>query len=365
MLYIKELGDDVKTICVSTYCEWSSYGSVCQALALKQALLELGFDSFIIRDIPAPANSNDFGFKFSKSPRVLARNIINSFYRRKNETRYTNSVKFINDNVDIIYYNDYEVLKKNPPKANYYIAGSDQIWHPVLCKQSFFLDFLNLGQKRISYAASMGITDISEENRDRFAELVDKFDSISVREEQMIPVIKQFTDKTIHRHIDPTFLVGPEYWRSLSRDYPLNKPYILVYAINWDRKFNRELKKLHKKTKLDIVALCPGGISSVWANQKIYDADPSQFLWLIDNAEAVVASSFHGVALSLNLNKKLCAIVSSESPSRVSTLLNVFGVKNPKISDVMQFDLSDYISINKKIINEKNAALEYLKEVLV
>ena len=88
-------------------------------------------------------------------------------------------------------------------------------------------------------------------------------------------------------------------------------------------------------------------------------------MWLIDNAEAVVASSFHGVALSLNLNKKLCAIVSSESPSRVSTLLSVLGVKIPKISDVMKFDLSDYISINKKIADEKNVALEYLKGVLV
>lgn len=355
----------MKTICVSTYCEWSSYGSVCQALGLKQALLELGFDSFIIRDIPAPSNSKDFSFQFSKSPRILARNIINSFYKKQNETRYKNSVNFIKENVDIIYYNDYDVLKKNSPKADYYIAGSDQIWHPALCRQSFFLDFLNYGQKRISYAASMGVTDISENNRDRFAELVDKFDSISVREEQMIPVIKKCTEKTIHRHIDPTFLVGSEYWRSLSREYPLNKPYILVYAINWDRKFNKELQKLHKRTKLDIVALCPGGISSVWANKKIYDADPAQFLWLIDNAEAVVASSFHGVALSLNLNKKLCAIVSSESPSRVSTLLSVLGVKIPKISDVMKFDLSDYISINKKIADEKNVALEYLKGVLV
>ena len=364
--YIKRgFGENMKNICISTYCEWSSYGSVCQALALKQALLELGFNSFIIRDSPAPSNFNNLGFKFSKSPRVLARNTINSFYRKKNETRYKNSVKFIKENVDIIYYNDYEVLKKNPPKADFYIAGSDQIWHPALCKQSFFLDFLNFGQKRISYAASMGITDISQKNRGRFAELVNKMDSISVREEQMIPIIKQFTNKTIHRHIDPTFLVGSEYWRSLARDYPINKPYILVYAINWNRGFNKELKKLHKKTKLDIVALCPGGISSVWANKKIYDADPAQFLWLIDNAEAVVASSFHGVAISLNLNKKICAIVSSESPSRVSTLLNVLGVQKLKISDVMQFDLSHYIAINKKIADEKNAALEYLKEVLV
>ena len=44
----------VKTVCVSTYCEWSSYGSVLQAIGLKKCLETLGMESFVIRDNPAP-----------------------------------------------------------------------------------------------------------------------------------------------------------------------------------------------------------------------------------------------------------------------------------------------------------------------
>lgn len=354
----------MKNVCVSTYCEWSSYGSVMQAIGLKKCLADLGYNSFIVRDEPAPVSQKTFSFSVSSNPKIMLRNIMFWKLRKQRSTLYKNSVKFIRENLDVRYFNDYEVLKSYIPNADYYIAGSDQIWHPALCKRAFFLDFLPPEKKRLSYAASMGVLQPLDNKKELFGELISKFDSISVREKEMTDVLAQYTEKSIMCHIDPTFLVDAKYWDSLSEKYPIEKPYILVYAIYWDKSCNNELKKLHKQTGCDIVALCPNGPSSLWANKRIYDANPGQFLYLIKNAEAVVSSSFHGVALSVNFNKKIAPVINPKSPSRISSLLNILGIKPVPISDVMKFDESQYAHINRRIEEERARSIDYLREVL-
>lgn len=354
----------MKTVCISTYCEWSSYGSVLQAMGFKQALQEIGIGSFIVKDSPAPVAQKHFPFRVSANPKVLFNEIRSTCALRKKDILYKNSVEFIHRYVDIRYYNDFETLCKNIPHADYYMAGSDQIWHPNLCKKAFFLDFLPSDKKRFSYAASMGIENIPKEKEPSFHKLISKMDTISVREADAAETIRQYTDKPICRHIDPTFLVDQTFWRQFSKEYPIKNPYILVYAIYWDVKYNKELKELHKKTGYDIVALCPGGRTKVWANIKIYDADPGQFLYLIDHAQAIISSSFHGVALAINFNKKIAAIINPKAPSRLTTLLNILEIKERSIAEVMQFDLSEYAQINQKIELEKQASMQYLTEVL-
>ena len=353
----------MKKVCVATYCEWSSYGSVMQSLGLKNALESIGCQSYVVKDRVAPLTKIKIPVRIGKSPKSIIVNSYNSLIRKKTEKRYENSVKFIKNSVDIIYYNDYETLKKNPPVADYYIAGSDQIFHPDLCRPLFFLEFLNNDKKRLTYAASMGKTVVSKSKEEAFKDLVSKIDTVSVREKEMVDVLSKYTSKDINVHIDPTFLTEKEVWRKYEREYKLKKPYILVYAIYWDRKLNRELKKLRKKTGYDIVLLGTG-FSTVYGNKKIYDADPGQFLWLIDNAEAVVTSSFHGVAFSLIFNKKLSAVVNPALPSRINDLLDLLNVEKKEITSVLDFNLENYNQINEQIEKERNRSITYLKEIL-
>ena len=179
----------MKRVCISTYCEWSSYGSVMQALGLKKCLSDLEYDSFIIRDVPAPLSNKTFSCPISLNPKTMLKGFLSRNARKQRSLLYANSVKFIRENLDIRYYNDYNALCKCVPSADFYLAGSDQIWHPSLCKRAFFLDFLPTKQKRLSYAASMGITLLPEDKKELFVEMISKFDSISVREEEMAEIL--------------------------------------------------------------------------------------------------------------------------------------------------------------------------------
>lgn len=354
----------MKKVCVSTYCEWSSYGSVLQTIGLKRMLNKLNSQSFVVKDVPAPATTKIFCFSFSKNIKILLKNILNLRIKKKRELCYRNCVEFINKHVDVKYYNDFETLKKQPPKADYYIAGSDQIWHPSLCKPIFFLDFLPETVKRYSYASSMGVTEVKKDKEEEFKNLIRKFDTFSVREDQMVEIIDKYVQAPITVHIDPTFLVSSKEWEEYEKTYNIKQPYILVYAIYWNKKLNKELKKLHKKSGIKVVAICTKS-NSIWSNEKLYDVDCGNFLYLIHHAKAVISSSFHGVSLALNYNKKVAAVINPSAPSRLDNLLNVLKVENTSISDVMDFNDSQYEQINLRIKQEKDKSINYLKGILM
>ena len=57
-------------------------------------------------------------------------------------------------------YNNLCSLKNNPPCADLYITGSDQVWSQLLSlkeNEVFYLNFGDKRTKRISYAASFGM----------------------------------------------------------------------------------------------------------------------------------------------------------------------------------------------------------------
>lgn len=210
----------------------------------------------------------------------------------------------------------------------------------------------------------MGVTDIPAEKKETFAQLLKKIDSISAREQEMIPILKKYTNKPISVHIDPTFLQSKEDWKKFEKPYNIKKPYFLVYPIYWDIKFNKELRKLHKKTGLNIVVLS-SGLNKVYANKRVFDASPGQFLWLIDNAEAVISSSFHGIAFSIIFNKKFAPVINPCANSRIENLLKILNVPHQEISKILDFDVHQYAYINSAIKFEKEKSFTYLAQELI
>lgn len=352
----------MKTVCVSTYCDWDNYGSMLQTLGMKNCLKSMGYESFAVKDSPAPALTYKTSMRLSKNPKACFMGVYRYLVRKKVAKKYSNTIKFMNENIDMKYYDNYDVLKNNPPKADLYVAGSDQIWRFRVCRPVFFLDFIDEGQKRIAYAASMGITDIPEKNKELFKDLVNKFDYISVREGDNKEAISQYTDKDISVNIDPALLCDKEEWRKYQKPYEMKKPYVLVYAIYWDSKLNKKLKELHKKTGLDIVCIGGKGFENIYANKRIFDASPEEFLYLVDNAQAVVTSSFHGTVFSIIFNKKLCAVINPASPSRIEYLLSLLKVKNSTVENLLDTDIGFYDETREIIKRETQKSKDYLRK---
>jgi len=350
----------MKSLKVVTYCTWTSIGSVLQALGLKRALQNNGYESRIITN----RKENEYVHAKVRSLKGVVVRLFEILNYKKRLVAYKKRLSFINQNLDIEYFDNYsdlrEVTKKDSTEI--YLAGSDQIWNPDACKAEFFLDFAD-GKKKVSYAASMGNTKITDEKKELFANYINSFDYISVRESECKNVLKKLTDKEIFVNIDPTFLLSADEWRKYEKEYNVKDPYILLYMLYWDDACKEEIIKLKRETGLPVYAIT-NGLTRAYADKYLYDVGVDEFLWLVDHAQYVITSSFHGVAFSTIFNKKFAPVVNPASPSRIDGLLHTLSVPKTCIADLHNTSDFDYEKTNSAIDIERENSIQYLNKAL-
>lgn len=244
-------------------------------------------------------------------------------------------------------YSTYEELKRSGLTADVFIAGSDQIWNPEYENGrdlGYYLNFGNRNAKRISYAASFGVSAISDAQAEFVKCQLEKFSHVSVRETAGVEILKKIGIQAVSC-VDPVFLLSREEWiANLGLKFANDKKYIMVYDFNHDNpKMASFVKRLSEQTGMKILSVNDDS-NAYYADVQINDAGPKEFLEYILNAEFVVASSFHATAFSLIFNKKFVTYplgVLSNS-SRMENLLSLVGL-------IERFNCDDIRIINKKI----------------
>ena len=346
-----------KQVKIVTYCSWSSLGSILQSFALSRTISSFGYRNIILHE----EWNRTVGKHRPKGFREFLKFAYKSIWERKRKRAYCNRMQFIDANMKTEYFLHYnDLLHVNRERENdVYLVGSDQVWHPDLCNPLFFLDFVK-NAPRISYAASMGKTEIKPEKEEIFGNMIRNFDHISVREHNCVDVIRRFTNKEIFVHIDPTFLIDSDTWRKMEIPRNIKTPYILLYMLYWDKSYQIKIKELRKKTGLPVYSIC-SDVPRGYADKYLLDVGVEEFLWLIDHAAYVITSSFHGVAFSIIFNKKFSAIVNPALPSRIENILNVLSAPCIGIDELDREGAFDYSVVNKRISEERDRSIEYLK----
>lgn len=333
---------------------WSNdnYGQLLQCYALQQYLREQGHEPFLIRYdsrpdfLPPPVWRKVIkAFNPIKLSRFIKYKFIKKFQKiqfnleEQNNQRQFDSFrkKYIRQSEQI--YLSYSELKENPPKADCYIVGSDQVWnfyeYPLnKCKNplhAYFLDFGASSTKRISYSASWGKPEISDEYKNEIQPLLSKFNYISVRERTGVSLCQACGAKKVELRCDPTLLLKADHYRQLyltekNPDFP--ERYILVYRLGNPCDFPmKKISNWANSKSLEVIYVTANGLSDTY--KKIYPTI-QQWLSLIDNAEYVITNSFHCCVFSLIFRRKFAVIPLKSSAkgmnSRIETLFELFKV---------------------------------------
>ncbi len=344
--------------CIATFCTSSSYGSMLQALGLKKALSELGWDSFVIRSAPETPPT----LQAPRSLRQLQVFPFDILSLKNRKTVFRKGAEFMREHLDVKEYPDYQRLLDHPPQADAYIAGSDQVWQPQKMDPMMFLDFVK-GSKKLSYAASMGVTAADQAVMEKMKRYLADYDALSVREQECVDVLEGLVSLPVSVNIDPSFFMTAQEWRKYEKPYPVKEPYILLYSIYWAPEMKEQIVSLSKKTGLPVYTVRPRR-SRAYADRSIYDAGPAEFLWLIDNAEYTVTTSFHGAAFSAIFGKQFSAVSNPKAPSRIDHLLRVLEIPKTEIGALADAQPFDHDKINERIRQEREKGIRYLKEAL-
>lgn len=361
---------------ILTFHRAENFGAALQVYALSEFLKSIGHNPQIV-DYRCPAIEHQYDVL---SPYILfsRKNIFNAISLYFKRIRQANSrylkkkvfkdfrYKFLNISKP---YND--IIEDLGYDA--YIAGSDQIWNPGITggfNNYYFLNFpMNPNVKRISYAASSEKVNsyMLSNFKDQVSSCLNKFDAISVREETFMNELQKYTTKPISTCLDPTFLVSSNKYRELAT-LPQMRNYILVYHLFSSETSYQLAKKISDITGKQIVEVFATGITKYGNTNhiKIDTFDPCMLLGLIINADTIITTSFHGLALSLIFRKDIW-VMNIGANSRLINLLKIFGLENRLLNDVESYNAKDIIDydqiyriIDKKIASSKEFILNAL-----
>lgn len=354
-----------------TYHNVNNYGAVLQAYALQQAQRNLGIDNVII-NYCSEKNKLYQNIK-GKSPKIFLVNtmrytefLINLRVIRKRSRHFK---EFTYKKLNLTRkYNTFEELKSNPPNADWYIAGSDQLWNiSTMIRKEFFLDFGDSNIKRASYAVSMGSSYNNVQYQNQLQELISQFNSISVREAEAREYIEQLVENKliVQKNCDPVFLLSNQEWTDFSKIRMIRTKYILCYPMSGHPIIKKALERLKQLTGYQIVVITTELFTHIKGDINIKDASVEEFIYLVQNAEYVLTTSFHGTAFSCLFNIKFFALLGNSAPTRISELLKHLGLENRIIrnDEEITTDEIDFSYTNKVIESEREAGLRYLSSL--
>lgn len=254
-----------------------------------------------------------------------------------------------------------------------FVCGSDQIWGPEWFDARFFLDFVEDKRRLISYAPSIGVSEVTNKSvACEMGALMERFPCLSVREETGCRIAAELTGrKDVVNVLDPVLALPSDEWKNLQEDVKaLPHKYSFIFFLkNNEDNIKISIKAAEEKGCRPVVLHCTQSEDTPFANTD--DLTPGQLLTYIQNAEYVFTDSFHMVVLSIifgrnfKVFKKDSADSKTSKNNRISDLLKRLGINNAEYDDNLSFD--EKIDYNKVhyILNElRQISYTYLKDAI-
>ena len=344
----------MKKIGIVTFQRALNYGALLQMYALHRFVSEhfREFDVTVVDYYSPLCEKESKGLKNKNVVLMLLKKVyyaVKEYNFRSFVNRNIKISKKINiENVAGIA-NDYDVM----------IAGSDQIWNPSITDgdMNYLLSFSNSPTK-ISYAASIGKTELSAEYVDCYKKHLGAFKNISVRELSAKAIVDNLFEKdTAVVNIDPTLLLTSEQWNALANKSTVNN-YLFVYQVCYSESLLFKAREFAHNKGLKVVYVGP------FTKMKgvCYVPAPSieKLLSLFKNSEYVFTNSFHGTVFSMQYNKRFFVdlMFSDGRNDRITDLLKMCDLYNRL--DLENIDVFPNWGIfNYRMAQERKKALEY------
>lgn len=263
-------------------------------------------------------------------------------------------------------------------RMNVFICGSDQVWSAlsIPLAPEFFLTKVPSSRK-IAYAPSLGIDDMPKFFQNKAGKYIKDFKYLSVREDAAKEALKEKFGLNAVQVLDPTMLVGKEFWDSLLEKEGKKKPsfdYIFCYFLG--EVPDAVLTVIERLSEGKKVIMLPYGEDSKRVNNGLYqEADPLDFVNLIKYADCVLTDSFHGSVFSILYGKRFVVTKRTHvgrvsQTSRIKSLLRMvhqeerYCSKEKDIKRLLTQDIDSQI-VDNEISKMQTVSRSFLDNALI
>ena len=347
-----------------------NYGSCLQAYALQTCLKKLGCNVFVLSECKRKGKySKLHGIwkilkpekHYSLFQRIRRRTQAKDFQEKREKLR-----RFSDHYLSVKTITDRDSFIRSLTAEDVFLAGSDQIWSTLNSHLSewYSLQWVANDHTKYSYAASIGISSLTDSLKKEYAEGLSSFKTISLREKQAVDALSPLFPNKIRQDLDPTLLLDSSFWRKLESPKLHPSPYVFVYMLRPDEKVIQIARKIAKERNCNIIFT--GQFADKFKGIKtVCDAGVEEFLSYIDNSEAIVTNSFHGTVFSILFEKPFLSVKVSSTESRAESLLDMLGLSAQLIDEPLDnYSLQiDYTTAKSILGKEREKSLSYLRDI--
>lgn len=301
------------------------------------------------------------------------------------EREIQSTVDFIKRHFRVANNRSFDKMTEFNQFVDGFILGSDQMWTVGTLKlvgYTFFLDFADKDKKKIAFSTSFGHNDFIAEDSviETARDYLERFDALSVREEQGTKIMQNRFGLKADHIIDPIFLCSEKEFDILAEQgkETLPEKYILCYILDPTPEKEKAAEYLSEKMNMPVVTLLgmkeykyskdQWHIGTVLPRVGVED-----MVKAVKNCTYMMTDSHHGVCMAIIYKRNYAALVnSSRGSSRFETVAGLLGLQQRlffNALDVCKDDRAmesvDYSSAYCALEREKIKALNWLKEALV
>lgn len=325
---------------ILTFQRACNYGAVLQAYALRTFLKrKMGADIEIVDYRNLQIEREYAVTKFSLEGNILkeaAASMLCAPYRIRRNNAFK---RFRQDCLNIKGQGiNKQALRALNETYDIFIVGSDQVWNMEITgnDESYFLDFVNDEKKRCSYAASIGKSKFSENQRAELLLRLKGFSAVSFRESEAASEFQpMLPDKRLYSHLDPVYLLEADIWRQLSAAKPCLEPYILFFTTGNGPEIIPDVEFARKiAAERGMKALFLSDQDRWFKHRSLKHCGavmPQEFLSLIDHAACVVTNSFHATSFSIMLHTPFYVETDLPRSGRLLNILRLFGMEDRQL----------------------------------
>lgn len=337
-----------------------NFGAVLQTYASFNVLRNLGYSPIVLNLMPTKETS------FIINLKIFIASFINS-------SRSFNLFRLKNLKLTKPLYS-FEDCNNQSKKFDIFYVGSDQVWRPVMAQERlfrYFLDFVEKGKTKISYAASFGVSNWegSKEETLKVSELLSQFDAISVREESGVSICKNHFDVNAFHVLDPTLLLDQkDYNKLLSLHYSkVNKisGYAAFYLLSDLKGCNGLPSQINKHLGVFTFNLY-GKTRKIFGKNLFRFNTVEDWLTGIKESDYVITDSYHCIIFSIIYQKRFICIVNEiKGVARIKSLLSNLNLEDRICyEDNINFNLLkkeiDYEIVKEKLDSLKADSLDFI-----
>ena len=356
----------IGTVSYNIYCNFTNYGSALQTWALHQAMKKLDAYPVLIDYCP--------DILADKDPLNPYKNMWDKdeMSRRMVELSLP-AIRINYKKFDLFYRNRFVRTKKSYTSDNFesvmdevdsFVCGSDTIFCPdeFGFDDGYYANYRCMRGNSVAYAASFGDPHFSNGDYLKLNERLLNFKAFGLREQMMVPYLRDHVNVPVEKVVDPTLLLTHEDYNSIATDRIVEEPYLLLYTRRHNPNMEDFAEKMASEKGWKIVDISLRATNVEKGHLMFYEAGVEEFLSLVKHAEYVITNSFHGMIMSVQYRRPFVIFSREQCDTKITELLELFGLTDRMLFNGLEhYDPIDYGVVHQRISNARIQALEFLK----